>query len=160
MGVRKWLLICIIAIAVGVLVNFLYEEEILPDTIRMTTQAREGQVEQTQEEKSLIQVHEHTFVKNVWESATCEKSGYYTKVCSECGLEENVQEAPLAHETEAVVVQEGNCMEDTIIRYVCKYCQQQIGQEIRYTEVEIHDPAESNVDGVIITYCLRCGVTL
>lgn len=158
MGVRKWVLICIIAIAMGVLVNYLYEKEVIHDNFRMTTEAKEEQAEGAFGEEG--KVHEHTFVKTVWESATCEKSGYYTRVCGECGLEENVQEAPLAHETQAVVVQKGNCMEDTIIRQICKFCQQQIGQEVRYTESEQHELIEDNVDGVIITYCLRCGVVL
>lgn len=158
MGIRKWLIICIIAITVGILVNFLHDKGVIHDTFRMTSEARGVQAEEIQKEE--IGVHEHAFVKTVWESATCEKSGYYTNVCSECGWEENVQEGPLNHETEAVVVREGNCMEDTVILHVCKICRQQIGQETRYTEVEKHEPVEEDVDGVTITYCLRCGITL
>lgn len=156
MGVRKWLIICVIAIAVGVLVNYLYEKEVIHDNFRMTTEAKEEQAEEALWEE--VQEYEHAFVKTVWESATCEKSGYYTNVCKECGWEENVQEAPLSHETQEVVVQVGNCMEDTIIRQECKHCGQQIGEEIRYTEVEKHEFLEENVDGVVITCCMRCGV--
>lgn len=168
MGVRKWLIICIIAIAVGVLVNYLYEEEIIHDNFRMTTEAKEMQVEVALREEVQIegvleeevQEHKHVFVKTVWEDATCEKSGYYANVCKECGLEENVQETPISHETEEIVVQVGNCMEDTIIHQVCKYCGQQIGEEFRYTESDKHEPIEENVDGTVIICCARCGVVL
>ncbi len=168
MGVRKWLIICIIAIVVGVLVNYLYEEEIIHDNFRMTTEAKEVQVEGASREEVQIestleeegQEHKHVFVKTVWEEATCEKSGYYTNVCKECGREENVQEPPISHETEDVVIQEGNCMEDTIIHQMCKHCKQQIGEEIRYTESDKHDLMEENIDGAVMICCARCGVVL
>ncbi len=155
MGVRKWLVIFVIAIAVAILVNLLREEETIHDGFCITTEAKEVQEEMYKEEEKK---HEHSFIKTVWEEATCEKSGYYTKVCEECGWEENVQEAPLMHEIQEIMVQKGNCMEDTIIRQECKYCKQQIGEEIRYTEVDVHELLEETVNGVIVTYCGRCGV--
>lgn len=153
MGVRKGLAVCVIAIAVGIFFNYLHRQEMNPEGI-------EAKVTEKEDVSSEITEHEHSFVKTVWESATCQKRGYYNNVCSECGLVECVTEPMLDHVVENVVVQEGNCMEDTIIRHVCIYCGLQVKEDTRYTVTKAHDWVEESVDGKTVTCCVRCGITM
>ena len=100
----------------------------------------------------------HAFTKSVWELPTCQKGGYYNNVCARCGLVECVTQEPLAHQTEDIIVQEGNCMEDTIIQHICKECGIQVRGETRYTPYDVHMWTTMEADGTEITYCERCGV--
>jgi len=100
----------------------------------------------------------HDFKRSIWESPTCLKGGYYNNTCERCGLVECVTEAALPHEPEDVLIQEGNCMEDTIIRHICRHCGQQTQKDTRYTPA-IHEWTKGVVDGTEITYCKLCGVT-
>ena len=99
----------------------------------------------------------HDFVKSVWETATCLKNGYYNSVCKRCGRVEMTTESPLPHEVENIVVQEGNCMEDRVIRHICKMCGLQAEPDTRYT-VEEHSWTREAVDGMEVTVCQWCGV--
>jgi len=99
----------------------------------------------------------HDFYKSVWETPTCLKGGYYNKICNRCGLVESVAEAPLPHDVEDILIHEGNCMQDTIIRHICKSCGQQVEGDTRYTP-QIHKWVDSVVDGREVTYCDWCGV--
>ncbi len=100
----------------------------------------------------------HVFEKEVWELPTCQKGGYYNNICTRCGLVECVSQNPLAHEVEDIVLQEGNCMEDTIIQHKCKTCGVQVQEDTRYTNYEVHSWTVEQVDGIEITYCEWCGV--
>ena len=100
----------------------------------------------------------HVFEKEVWELPTCQKGGYYNNICTRCGLVECVSQNPLAHEVEDFVLQEGNCMEDTIIQHKCKNCGVQVQEDTRYTNYEVHNWTVGQVDGIEITYCEWCGV--
>lgn len=99
----------------------------------------------------------HDFKKSIWENPTCMNGGYYNNICQKCGHVECVTLEPLPHESEDIVVQQGNCMEDTVIRHTCKNCGQQVKSDTRFTE-QIHDWVTSIIDGEEITYCSRCGV--
>ncbi len=99
----------------------------------------------------------HTYEKSVWESATCLKSGYYNNVCQVCGLVEMVTENPLPHDVEEVVVSEGNCMEDRVVRHICKSCGQQVGTDERISVSE-HEWSKETVDGNEVCVCKWCGV--
>ena len=83
--------------------------------------------------------------------------GYYNNICQKCGLVECVALEALSHEIEDVVVQEGNCMEDTVIRHVCTLCGQQIGSDTRYTPQD-HAWTKEVVDGKEVECCNLCGV--
>ena len=101
----------------------------------------------------------HDFVKSVWELPTCQKGGYYNDICSRCGLVVCVSQEPLPHETEDVVIQEGNCMEDTVIQHICRVCGMETLEETRYTLYDVHNWVTTMVDGAQITYCERCGIS-
>ncbi len=101
----------------------------------------------------------HSFEKAVWEIPTCQKGGYYNNICTRCGLVECVSQNALAHEVEDIMIQEGNCMEDTVIRHKCKTCGVQVKEDTRYTNYEVHNWKQELVDGVEMTYCEWCGVT-
>lgn len=100
----------------------------------------------------------HDFTKSVWELPTCQKSGYYNNVCNRCGLVECVTQEPLPHEVEDIMLQEGNCMEDTVIQHVCKVCRVQVKEDTRYTRSDVHAWKRESIDGEEIVYCERCGV--
>lgn len=100
----------------------------------------------------------HDFTKSVWESPTCQMGGYYNNTCKRCGIVECVTEAPLPHEAEDIIVQEGNCMEDTIIRHVCKNCGVQVESDTRYTPYDLHTWVTEIIDGITISCCSNCGV--
>ncbi|MBR4083507.1 MAG: hypothetical protein IKK33_04395 [Lachnospiraceae bacterium] len=104
------------------------------------------------------EVHIHDFEKAVWELPTCEKGGYYNNICKICGLEESVSQEPLPHEKEDILIQEGNCMEDRVIRHVCKNCGTQVESDTRYPLYDVHQWGVEEVDGVMLEYCERCGV--
>ncbi len=99
----------------------------------------------------------HAMKVAVWESATCLKNGFYNNICERCGLTESVTEAPLEHVVEDVVIREGNCMEDTIVRHMCKNCGQQVCGDTRYTP-QTHQWTETEVDGELLIFCQWCGV--
>lgn len=101
---------------------------------------------------------EHDFVKSVWESPTCQVGGYYNNTCKRCGIVECVTEDPLPHEVEDITMQEGNCMEDTIIRHICKNCGVQVESDTRYTPYNVHNWVTEVVDGSTVTCCTDCGV--
>ncbi len=100
----------------------------------------------------------HDFIKSVWELPTCQKGGYYNNICSRCGLVECVTQKPLPHGAEDILLQEGNCMEDTVIQHVCKMCGTQIKSDTRYTPYDTHLWVTAMIEGAEITYCERCGV--
>ncbi len=104
------------------------------------------------------EVHEHEFEKSIWELPTCQKGGYYNNVCKICGLVECVSQEPLPHEQEDIVLQEGNCMEDKVIRHICKECGVQVQSDTRYTMYDEHQWGTDEVDGKLVEYCERCGV--
>ena len=99
----------------------------------------------------------HEFEASVWETATCLKSGYYNNVCRRCGLVESVTVEPLPHDVEDILIQEGNCMQDTVIRHICKSCGQQVESDTRYTP-EVHKWSSAVVDDREVFYCEWCGV--
>ena len=99
----------------------------------------------------------HDFHTSVWETATCLKGGYYNNVCERCGLVESVTEEPLPHDVEDILVQEGNCMQDTVIRHICKNCGQQVESDTRYTP-EVHKWVCAVIDDKEVFYCEWCGV--
>lgn len=102
--------------------------------------------------------HVHEFEISVWELPTCQKGGYYNNVCKECGLVEGVTQEPIPHEVEDIVIQEGNCMEDQVIRHICKMCEQQVKSDTRYTVYDKHLWKTEQVDGMEVEYCEWCGV--
>ena len=102
--------------------------------------------------------HVHEFKMSVWELPTCQKSGYYNNVCESCGVVECITQEPIPHEVEDIIIQEGNCMEDTVIRHICKMCEQQVKSDTRYTVYDKHLWVKEWVDGVEIEYCEWCGV--
>lgn len=101
----------------------------------------------------------HDFIKSVWELPTCMKGGYYNNVCKRCGLVECVTQEPLPHEAEDILIQEGNCMEDTVIQHVCKVCGVKVKNDTRYTLYDVHLWVNIEVDGETVNCCERCGVT-
>lgn len=100
----------------------------------------------------------HSMKVAVWESATCQKAGFYNNICERCGLTESVTEAALSHVVEDVLIREGNCMEDTVIRHLCKTCGEQVEPDTRYTP-QTHQWLEAEVDGEMVLYCEWCGIT-
>ena len=102
--------------------------------------------------------HVHEFEMSVWELPTCQKSGYYNNVCKSCGVVECITQEPIPHEVEDIVVQEGNCMEDRVIRHICKMCEQQVKSDTRYTVYDKHLWNTEWVDGIEVEYCEWCGV--
>lgn len=84
--------------------------------------------------------------------------GYYNKICSSCGLVECVSQKPIPHEAQEILVQEGNCMEDTIIRRICKMCGMQVESDIRYTPADGHRWERQILDGTETDYCIHCGI--
>ena len=100
----------------------------------------------------------HDFVKSVWESPTCQRGGYYNNTCQRCGLVECVTEDPLPHDVEDKTIQEGNCMQDTIIRHVCRQCGTQVASDTRYTVYDLHNWIVEVVDGGQVTCCADCGI--
>lgn len=100
----------------------------------------------------------HDFVKSVWELPTCMKGGYYNNICNRCGQVECVTQTPLPHEVEDILIQEGNCMEDTVIQHICKLCGIKVKDDTRYTPYDVHAWITALVDGAELTYCERCGV--
>lgn len=102
--------------------------------------------------------HVHEFEMSVWELPTCQKSGYYNNVCKTCGVVECITQEPIPHEVEDIVIQEGNCMEDTVIRHICKMCEQQVKSDTRYTVYDKHLWTKEWVDGVEVEFCEWCGV--
>ena len=70
---------------------------------------------------------------------------------------ESVTEAPLPHDVEDILIQEGNCMQDTVIRHICKSCGQQVESDTRYTP-EVHKWVCAVVDAREVFYCEWCGV--
>ncbi len=113
-------------------------------------------VPETSEKKD--EEHVHEFEISVWELPTCQKGGYYNNVCKECGLVEGVTQEPIPHEVEDIVIQEGNCMEDQVIRHICKMCEQPVKSDTRYTVYDNHSWKTEQVDGVEVEYCEWCGV--
>lgn len=109
-----------------------------------------------EEQGQVCQVSGHDFMEGIWESPTCTKKGYYHNICQNCGLVESVTQEALPHETEDVVVQEGNCMNDTVIRYVCKTCGLQTEEETRFTP-DIHNWVKAILEDEEVTYCTWCG---
>ena len=103
--------------------------------------------------------HVHEFEMYIWELPTCLKGGYYNNICKECGLVESVTQEPIGHEVEDIVIQEGNCMEDQIIRHICKMCEQPVKSDTRYTVNDKHLWMMEQVDGADVECCVRCGVT-
>ena len=108
--------------------------------------------------ESVIAPLGHDMKMAVWESATCQKAGFYNNICERCGLTESVTVAALSHMVEDMLIQEGNCMEDTVVRHVCKTCGEQVKPDTRYTP-QIHQWAEIEVDEEMILYCEWCGIT-
>lgn len=106
------------------------------------------------------EVHVHDFKKSIWELPTCQKGGYYNNICQTCGFVECVTQNPLSHEPEDILIQEGNCMEDTVIRHVCKVCGFQVKSDTRYTEYEKHEWINEMVDGMEMQVCIRCGIAM
>lgn len=102
--------------------------------------------------------HIHDFVKSVWQTPTCSQGGYYNNICSSCGRLECVTQEPLPHEVEDILVQKGNCMEDTIIRHICKMCGLQVESDTRYTSDDGHSWVKETVDGIEVDCCINCGV--
>ncbi len=100
----------------------------------------------------------HDFIKSVWELPTCMKGGYYNNVCNRCGQVECVTQEPLPHEVEDIPVQEGNCMEDTVIQHICRMCGLKVKSDTRYTPYDVHSWVTTMEDGMEITYCEWCGV--
>jgi hypothetical protein len=123
----------------------------------------EGKVEEkcmscgTIKSQQIIDAKGHDFVKSVWEVATCLKSGYYNNVCQRCGLVEMTTENPLPHDVEDVVIQEGNCMEDRVLRHICRSCGLQVESDTRYV-VQEHKWSKEMVDGIEVSVCKWCGV--
>lgn len=119
-------------------------------------------ISETEEESmdpgTICQSQGHVFQVSIWETPTCLKGGYYNNICERCGLVECVTQPALSHEVEDITIQEGNCMEDTIIRHRCKNCGQQIKSDTRFTP-QIHQWGSAVVDGQPVTYCEWCGVT-
>lgn len=110
------------------------------------------------QESTETKEHTHEFEKSVWELPTCQKGGYYNLVCKLCGHVECVTQEPLAHEVEDIVIQEGNCMEDTIIRHICKLCETQVKSDTRYTVYDKHDWNKVVLEEGEAEECSRCGV--
>lgn len=104
------------------------------------------------------EVHVHEFEKAVWELPTCQKGGYYNNICKTCGFEESVTQEPLPHQVKDVIIQEGNCMEDRVIRHICTECEIQVGSDTRYPLYDVHKWGTEEVDGKLVEYCERCGV--
>lgn len=104
------------------------------------------------------EAHVHQFEKAVWELPTCEKGGYYNNVCKECGAVECITQEPIPHEVEDIVIQEGNCMEDRIIRHICKMCEQPVESDTRYTVYDKHSWTTEQIEGEELEYCAWCGV--
>ena len=112
----------------------------------------------TQEPPAEEEEHVHEFEKAVWELPSCQKGGYYNNICKTCGFEESVTQEPLPHQVEDVIIQEGNCMEDRVIRHICTECETQIGSDTRYPLYDKHQWGTEEVDGELVEYCERCGV--
>ncbi len=102
--------------------------------------------------------HVHEFEVSVWELPTCQKAGYYNNVCKECGLVEGVTQEPIPHQVEDIVIQEGNCMKDQVIRHICKMCEQPVKSDTRYTVYDKHLWTTEEIDGMDVEYCEWCGV--
>lgn len=112
----------------------------------------------TPEAPEIKEEHVHEFEMSVWELPTCQKGGYYNNVCKSCGVVECITQEPIPHEVEDIVVQEGNCMEDRVIRHICKLCEQQVKSDTRYTVYDKHLWNKEWVNGIEVEYCEWCGV--
>lgn len=93
------------------------------------------------ERQQIIQKSPHKLITKWFrEEPSCFQGGYRIVICSECGW---VDEAacgsvePLPHELVATELQHGNCIEETIIVYICKNCNEQIDYE-RHVEPDEH----------------------
>lgn len=71
---------------------------------------------------------------------------------------ECVAQEPLPHDVEDIVIQEGNCMKDTVIQHICKICGVKVQGDTRYTVYDKHNWITEWVDRESITYCEWCGV--
>lgn len=104
------------------------------------------------------EVHVHEFEKAIWELPTCQKGGYYNNICKVCGFEESVTQEPLPHQVKDIIIQEGNCMEDRVIRHICSECDIQVRSDTRYPLYDLHQWTMEDVDGAMVECCERCGV--
>lgn len=105
-------------------------------------------IDETVSESGLIDVgseqqpeHEHK-METFWygEPPNCVQGGYRIEMCSECGWIDELRSgtvSPLEHELAGEEIQHGNCVEDTIVVYICKTCGEQIRYE-RYPEPDEH----------------------
>lgn len=99
----------------------------------------------------------HVITENWWWQPTCTATGYKNVLCSVCGYVDTEKSGTverLPHTIVEAVVQQGNCMSDTIIQQKCTVCQEII-EEDRYTEYNKHCWS-SNEEG---TYCDWCGIS-
>lgn len=150
MGVKIWVGICVIAIVIGFGARFFWGG-IQENAVQQEGTAKPLLTEETQE-------HVHDYIRGVWESPTCQKSGYYNNICKECGVVECVMQEPISHESKEIVLQEGNCMSDTIIRHECTMCGMQTLPDTHYTENNLHNWLTEQIEGTEVTYCTWCGV--
>lgn len=100
----------------------------------------------------------HDFVKSIWELPTCQKGGYYNNICNRCGVVECVTQEPLPHEIKDIVLQEGNCMSDTVIQHICELCGVKVKTDTRFTNYDAHNWITEKVDGMEVVYCEWCGI--
>ena len=132
-------------------------EQTPPPVPTPTISPEEEKQDVTQPEQEDACAFGHDFSTSVWETATCLKSGYYNNICRRCGLVESVTEEPLPHDVEDILIQEGNCMQDTVIKHICKSCGQQVQSDTRYTP-EIHKWCCTVIDNKEVVYCEWCGI--
>lgn len=102
-----------------------------------------GNIYQNEETPEITALAEHEHKMEVlWygEPPSCTQGGYRIEMCSECDWVDDMGSGsvpPLEHELTAEELHHGNCVEDTIIVYICKNCNEQIKYE-RHPEQEEH----------------------